>query len=71
MPEYKKKNKVNELYKEKPSVNDKERVSNFKISFQYLDTAQKYGSAFKDWQNIGLLSYALETLHGYCCSPLR
>lgn len=53
MPEYKKKNKVNELYKEKPSVNDKERVSNFKISFQYLDTAQKYGSAFKDWQNIG------------------
>ena len=71
MPEYRKKNKVNELYKEKPSVNDKERVSNFKISFQYLDTAQKYGSAFKDWQNIGLLSYALETLHGYCCSPLR
>lgn len=42
MPEYKKKNKVNELYKEKPSVNDKERVSNFKISFQYLDTAYAF-----------------------------
>lgn len=56
--------------KEKPSVNDNERTSNFKLSFQYLDTTQKYGSSFKDWQQAGLLSKALETLQGYCCSPL-
>lgn len=57
--------------KEKPSVNDIKRISNFKLSFQYLDTTQKYGSSFKDWQKAGLLSKALETLQGYCCSPLR
>lgn len=34
--------------KEKPSVNDVERIGNFKLSFQYLDTTQKYGSSFKD-----------------------
>lgn len=56
--------------KEKASVNDNERTSNFKLSFQYLDTTQKYGSGFKDWQKAGLLSKALETLQGYCCSPL-
>jgi hypothetical protein len=71
MQGYKKKSKLAEPYKKKPSVNDEARTSNFKISFQYLDTTQKYGSAFKDWQNAGLLSFALETLHGYCCSPLR
>ena len=41
MPEYKKKNKVNELYKEKPRVNDKERVSN--VSTQLLPTSDKQG----------------------------
>ena len=46
-------------------------TSNFKVSFQYLDTTQKYGSSFKDWQSHGLLSKALEVLQGYCCSPLR
>lgn len=56
--------------KEKASVNDSERTNNFKLSFQYLDTTQKYGSGFKDWQNAGLLSRALEVLQGYCCSPL-
>lgn len=70
MQEYKKKPKLAERYKIKPSVNDNARVSNFKISFQYLDTTQKYGSAFKDWQKIGLLSATLDTLHGYCYSPL-
>lgn len=70
MLEYKKKSKLTEPYRKKPSVNDKDRVSNFKISFQYLDTTQKYGSGFKDWQKVGLLSTALETLSGYCCSPL-
>ena len=56
--------------KEKSSVNDDDRLSNFKLSFQYLDTTQKYGSSFKDWQKAGLLSKALETLQGYCCLPL-
>lgn len=57
---------------EKPrSVNDIERTANFKLSFQDLDTTQKFGSAFLDWQNVGLLSNAMETLHGFCCSPLR
>ena len=32
---------------EKPrSVNDAERTANFKLSFQDLDTTQKFGSAF-------------------------
>lgn len=71
MAGYKKKTKLTEPYKKKPSVNDKDRASNFKLSFQYLDTTQKFGSSFKDWQKAGLLSSALETLQGYCCSPLR
>jgi hypothetical protein len=28
---------------------------NFKVSFQYIDTSQKFGSGFKDWQSVGLL----------------
>ncbi|TDQ11291.1 hypothetical protein [Pedobacter metabolipauper] len=43
---------------------------NFKVSFQYLDKTQQYGSDFKDWQKEGLLSKAMEVLQGYCCSPL-
>ncbi len=57
--------------KKKSSVKDPERMGNFKLSFQYLDTTQKFGSTFRDWQNGGLLSKAMETLQGYCCSPLR
>ncbi len=44
---------------------------NFNISFQYLDTTQKYGSSFKDWQKCGWLSKMLETLHSYCGKPLK
>ncbi len=44
---------------------------NFKVSFQYLDTSQKFGSAFRDWQKVGLLSKMMEVLQGYCCRPLR
>lgn len=43
---------------------------NFKVSFQHLDTTQTYGSSFKDWQKVGLLSKMLEVLQGYCCSTL-
>jgi len=44
--------------------------SNFKVSFQYVDSSQKYASSFRDWQKDGLLSKALELLQGYCCRPL-
>ena len=44
---------------------------NFKVSFQYVDTSQKYASSFKDWQKDGLLSKTLELLQGYCCRPLE
>ena len=67
----KKASKTYSLIKLKPSVKDTDRASNFKLSFQYLDTTQKFGSTFKDWQSVGLLSKAMETLQGYCCSPLR
>lgn len=70
MVSFKKKKSSPKLQKEKPSVNDENNISNFKLSFQYLDTTQKFGSSFKDWQSAGLLSFALETLQGYCCSPL-
>lgn len=48
-----------------------EAKGNFNVSFQYLDTSQKYGSGFKDWQECGLLSKMMETLQGYCTRPLR
>ena len=70
MQGYKGKQKPAFPAKEKPSVKEEGRVSNFKVSFQYLDTTQKYGSSFKDWQNCGLLSTMMETFQGYCCSPL-
>jgi hypothetical protein len=43
---------------------------NLKFSFQYLDTTQKFGSSFKDWQKVGLLSKMLELIQGYCCRPV-
>lgn len=66
-----KKPKIETKAIQKESVTDDGRRSNFKVSFQYLDTSQKFGSGFKDWQNCGLLSKAMEVLQGYCCSPLR
>lgn len=70
MKGYNGKAKPIKVTKEKPSVNDNDHASNFKVSFQYLDTTQIYGSGFKDWQKSGLLSRAMETLQGFCCSPL-
>lgn len=43
---------------------------NFRVSFEHLDTTQKFASTFRDWQNDRLLSFALDTLYGYCKSPL-
>jgi len=49
----------------------KNAAGNFTVSFEHYDCSQKYGSSFLDWQNVGLLSYTLELLHGYCKRPLR
>lgn len=36
------------------TIDSVEKINeNFNISFQYLDTSQKYGSSFLDWQNCG------------------
>lgn len=55
---------------DKKKINNVVSIDNFKVSFQYLDSQQKYASGFKDWQNCGLLSKLLEVLQGYCCSAL-
>lgn len=55
---------------DKASVQNQEKVENFKVSFQYFDPHPFYASGFKDWQKDGLLSKALETLHGYSHKPL-
>ena len=55
---------------EKKKVKSTVPADNFKVSFQYLDTRQKYASNFKDWQKAGLLSKLLEVFQGYCCSAL-
>lgn len=66
----KEKSNFGKILEDKKSVNDNGAFDNFKISFQYLDTSQKYGSSFLDWQKCGLLSTMMETLKGYCCRPL-
>lgn len=69
-PFYKKKptSIIKETLETKKSVRD--TSSNFKVSFQFLDTSQKFGSTYKDWQKLGLLSKLLDTFSGYCCKPL-
>lgn len=65
-----KKSLINVALQAKRSVSDSDRIFNFKVSFQYLDASQRYASSYRDWQTVGLLSKALETLQGYCCRPL-
>lgn len=55
----------------KAKVVNEHNSANFKLSFQYFDSSQKYGSGFKDWQKDGLLAKACDVLQGYCCKPLR
>jgi hypothetical protein len=43
---------------------------NLKFSFEDYCPKQQYASTFLHWQNVGLLSKALETLHGYSSSPI-
>lgn len=53
------------------SVSDEKNTHNFKLSLAYFDPEPPYASSFRDWQKVGLLSHALETLQGYCKRPLR
>lgn len=55
--------------KTKKSVNDADLTSNFKVSFQYMDTTQEYASSFSDWKD-DLLVPMMETLKGFCSQPL-
>jgi hypothetical protein len=61
------KGEISSLLQNKPKTTS---VSNFKVSFSDVDSTQKYGSGFKDWQKEGLLSQALERLTGMCKRPL-
>lgn len=65
---HKNKSFIKETLEQKKTISQQEE--NFKISFQYIDSTQKFGSSFKDWQKVGLLSKTLEALSGYCCKPL-
>lgn len=60
---------IKEVLANKKTIEEAD-TSNFKVSFQYIDTSQKFGSTFKDWQKEGLLSKMMETLAGYCSRPL-
>jgi len=56
------------LTEKKPRLDD--CIGNFKISFQYFVTHQKFGSTFLDWQKREILAHAMEVLQGYCHRPL-
>jgi hypothetical protein len=43
---------------------------NLNFSFEDYCCKQKYASSFLDWQKCGLLSKAMEVLHGYSKSPV-
>lgn len=64
----KQKSIIQETLEAKKSVHD--TTENFKVSFQFLDSTQKYGSSYIDWQKSGLLAKMLECFQGYCCNPL-
>lgn len=72
MPDFKKNKKqsiiTQVLQYKKTKANT--HFENFKVSFQYVDSSQKYASSYRDWQKEGLLSKMLELLQGYCCRPL-
>jgi len=61
---------ITKNFTEKQKVINAGKAESFSISFQDIDTSQKYGSSFEDWQKIGLLSSTLRVLQGYCARPL-
>lgn len=56
---------------DRTSVKNAERIGNFKLSLSYFDPSQRFASGFRDWQKVGLLSKAMETIQGFCNRPLR
>lgn len=58
------------IVRQNRSVHDEDLVRNMKFSFQYFDSSQKFASSYRDWQNSGLLSFAMETFTGMSKSPL-
>jgi hypothetical protein len=46
------------------------KTDNLKFSFEDFCSRQKYSSSFLDWQKIGLLSKALETIQGFSNRPI-
>lgn len=69
-PKHKQQSEIAQVLQKKKSVTDETLKSNFKVSFQYMDTTQQFASTFEDWEKVGLLSKMLNTLQGYCKSPL-
>jgi hypothetical protein len=70
--EFKKKKQESSL---KSLLSEKQKNStynpeNLNFSFEDFCCKQKYSSSFKDWQKEGLLSTALDTISGYCKSPI-
>lgn len=65
----KKESVLKSLLQEKKSTSDKSK-ENLIFSFEDFCSQQKFASSFKDWQKDGLLSKAMETLHGYCKGPI-
>lgn len=43
---------------------------NLNFSFEDFCPKQQYACSFLDWQKGGLLARAMDTLHGYCKSPI-
>lgn len=61
-------NLINHLSEKKTNL--PKNFDNLNFSFEDFCCKQKYASSFLDWQNCGLLSKALEVLHGYSKSPV-
>ena len=75
MPKYKSSKKTPSYIKQseltgEASVHDEKYANKCKFSFQYFDDSQEHASSFLDWQKMGTLVEALETLRGFCKSTL-
>lgn len=71
IPKHKKqKSLLNGISKNERAKRDEEDQNNslFLVSFKDLDREQ--GQSLTDWEQQGILARAIETIRGYCCSPL-